>query len=84
MNWQKRLKKYKTPATNGVTALCLEIHDLWISEALANRQKDIEFCKALISHELVKPKTLEQRLQQVDEEHAKKVLKVKALINTLS
>lgn len=63
--WKKRLVSYRTPATNGVTALCLEPHDLWISKAIANRPKDVEFCKALLKRKLVKPETLLQRLKKV-------------------
>ena len=35
--WRNRLIPFITPATNGVTALCLEPHDLWISKAVAGR-----------------------------------------------
>lgn len=63
--WKKRLIPYRTPATNGVTALCLEPHDLWISKAIANRSKDIEFCNALLKRKLVKPETLLSRLKKV-------------------
>jgi len=63
--WKKRLVPFLTKATNGVTALCLEPHDLWISKAIAGRQKDKEFCKALIKLSLVKAKTLEKRLKEV-------------------
>jgi len=63
--WRKRLIPYSTPATNGVTALCLEPHDLWISKAVAGRPKDREFCKALIERNIVAAKTLRQRLIKV-------------------
>jgi hypothetical protein len=63
--WRKRLIPYSTPATNGVTALCLEPHDLWISKAVAGRPKDREFCKALIERNIVAVKTLRQRLKKV-------------------
>lgn len=63
--WKKRLIPYRTPATNGVTALCLEPHDLWISKAIANRPKDVEFCKALLKRKLVNPETLLSRLKKV-------------------
>jgi hypothetical protein len=63
--WRKRLVAFKTPATNGVTALCLEPHDLWISKAIAGRQKDIEFCNALLSIKMVKASTLKKRLNKV-------------------
>jgi hypothetical protein len=63
--WRKRLIPYSTPATNGVTALCLEPHDLWISKAVAGRSKDREFCKALIERNIVAANTLRQRLKKV-------------------
>ena len=63
--WRKRLVPFLTKATNGVTALCLEPHDLWISKAIAGRPKDIEFCAALVSRNLVNVKMLEARLKKV-------------------
>lgn len=63
--WRKRLVPFLTKATNGVTALCLEPHDLWISKAIAGRPKDIEFCKALKRLDLVNVKTLQSRLEKV-------------------
>ena len=63
--WRKRLVPFRTPGTNGVTALCLEPHDLWISKAVAGRPKDIEFCRALMERSLVNVKTLEVRLKKV-------------------
>jgi len=63
--WRERLIPYRTEATNGVTAFCLELHDLWISKAIANRPKDKEFCSALIDRKLVIPDTLQSRLRQV-------------------
>ena len=63
--WRKRLVPFLTEATNGVTALCLEPHDLWISKAVAGRSKDIEFCKALMKRNLVNVITLQARLGKV-------------------
>lgn len=65
-NWQDRLIRYETPGTNGVVAWCLEIHDLWISKALALRPKDIEFCSALVASGLVDAENLRRRLDEVD------------------
>lgn len=63
--WKKRLIPFRTPNTNGVKALCLEPHDLWISKAIAHRPKDLEFCRALLRHNIVQVKTLQARLKQV-------------------
>jgi hypothetical protein len=65
--WRKRLVRFCTPATNAVTALCLEPHDLWISKAIAGRPKDREFCQALLDRRLVKAATLRARLGKVPE-----------------
>ena len=51
-DWRGRLIPYLTPGANGVTALCLEPHDLWISKAVAGRPKDREFCQALLERSL--------------------------------
>ncbi len=61
--WRGRLVPYLTPGTSGVTALCLEPHDLWISKAVAGRPKDREFCRAMTERNLVKAKILLQRLE---------------------
>lgn len=63
--WRKRLIPFRIPATNGVTALCLEPHDLWISKASAGRPKDLAFCAALVRCRLVRATTLKARLKQV-------------------
>ncbi len=60
--WRSRLVRYESAATNGVVAWCLEIHDLWLSKAVAMRAKDIEFCRALIERDLVVVDTLRARL----------------------
>lgn len=60
--WRERLVSYETPGTNGVRALCLELHDLWLSKAVAGREKDRAFCRSLLSRGLVSPSTLRERL----------------------
>ncbi|MDA1073607.1 MAG: hypothetical protein O3A63_02440 [Proteobacteria bacterium] len=63
--WRKRVVRYSSPSTNGVTALCLEIHDLWLSKAVAGRRKDQEFCRALLARGLVKVTIIKARLKQI-------------------
>ena len=63
--WAERLIRYAPPATNGVTALCLEIHDLWLSKAVAGRPKDREFCASLVARGLVDADTLAARLADI-------------------
>lgn len=63
--WRKRLVPFSSQETNGVTAYCLELHDLWVSKALAGRPKDREFCEELLKRELVEASTLKERLGKV-------------------
>lgn len=65
--WQNRLVRFETPATGGVVAWCLELHDLWIAKAVALRDKDREFCRALLQRNLVVRETLRSRLVTVPE-----------------
>jgi hypothetical protein len=60
--WKQRLVPFRSPATGGVTAYCLEPHDLWVSKAVAARPKDVSFCKALLKRKLVRPEMLAERL----------------------
>ena len=64
--WRDRLVRFESPATRGVTAWCLEPHDLWISKMVAGRPKDLEFCQALLERGMVEPKELTRRLQRLD------------------
>jgi hypothetical protein len=64
--WRARLVRFESPGTNGVTAWCLEPHDLWIAKAIAGRPKDLDFCRALIDRELVSIDQLRNRIDEVD------------------
>ena len=64
--WRERLVRFESPATNGVTAWCLEPHDLWISKAIAGRPKDVDFCRAVLDLGIVHPPTLRGRLDLVE------------------
>jgi hypothetical protein len=71
--WRKRLVPFSSPETNGVTAFCLELHDLWISKAMAGRPKDREFCDELTKRRYVDKQTLRERLKKVKGQPAGKV-----------
>lgn len=60
--WQSRLVRYSSPATHGVTALCLEVHDLAIAKLVAGRPKDLAFCAELARHHMVDERTMVERL----------------------
>ena len=79
--WRERLIPYLTNNTNGVTAHCLEPHDLWISKAIAARSKDKEFCLALLQRNLVQVATLRQRLDMIAELDPAKVKVVTSFID---
>ena len=64
--WRERLVRFETSGTHGVVAWCLEIHDLWLSKAIAGRPKDIEFCAALVGRGLVDREQLRARLATMD------------------
>ena len=56
--WKGRLINVKSDATDGVTGLCLDPHDLFISKIAANREKDLEFVKVMIKHDMVNKERL--------------------------
>ena len=58
--WEDRL--VPVPA-EGAVGLCLEIHDLVLSKYAAGREKDRDFVRAVIEHELVRHGVLASRLQ---------------------
>lgn len=64
--WQDRLVSIKTENTNGVTGLCLEVHDLAISRYVAGRPKDLEFTRELARLKMIDCSTLMQRLKKTD------------------
>jgi len=71
--WKKRLVRFSTPNTNGITAWCLELHDLWIAKAMAGRQKDREFCDELLKRSHVDPQILIERLKLVKKQPKEKI-----------
>jgi hypothetical protein len=60
--WKERLVRFESPATNGVVALCLEPHDLWLSKMIAGRPKDRDFGRALLREGMVDAERLLERL----------------------
>ncbi len=71
--WENRLIKICNRNTNGISGLCLEIHDLIISKLYAGRAKDIEFLHAAIFLKLISKNILLERLNktQLSEEKRK-------------
>ncbi len=65
-DWRSRLVAVNNENTNGVTGLCLEVHDLAISKIIAQRPKDIEFVQELVRHDMIKKRTMLRRLAQTE------------------
>ena len=53
--WMSRLHRVQTAATNHRVGYCLDLLDLFMSKAVAGREKDREFCMAMLAHGYVKP-----------------------------
>lgn len=63
--WQDRLVAIDDPNTNGYVGLCLEPHDLLLSKYFAGRDKDHEFCRAVVEAGLARREVLRGRLAQM-------------------
>jgi len=50
-----RVHRIQSAATNDRVGYCLDLPDLFLSKAAAGRDKDREFCMAMIEHGYVKP-----------------------------
>lgn len=61
--WRDRLVVIDNENTNGFIGLCLDTHDLLISKYVAGRDKDHEFCQAVVRAGLVQHEVLSLRLQ---------------------
>lgn len=48
--WMQRVHRVQNGNTNGRLGLCLGVTDLFMSKAAAGRDKDREFCMALLQH----------------------------------
>ena len=78
--WRDRVIADKAEDTNGVTAYYLEAHDLWVSKAVAGREKDAEFCREMLDAELVGPEALLVRLESTPDLSAEVTARVRGWI----
>jgi hypothetical protein len=60
--WQDRLVSIRNENTNGVTGLCLEVHDLAISKLVAGRPKDLEYAQELVRNKMIQQQIMRKRL----------------------
>ena len=51
--WMSRVHRVQNAATNDRVGYCLDLGDLFMSKAAAARDKDRDFCMALLEHHLV-------------------------------
>jgi hypothetical protein len=49
-DWMSRVHRVQNSNTNGRVGYCLDVADLFLSKAAAGREKDREFCMALLAH----------------------------------
>ncbi len=77
--WRDRLVSLNTPATDSVTGLCLEVHDLAVAKLVAGREKDLVFVKALLREGLADPATIATRLGKTTLEPAVRARCLQAL-----
>lgn len=52
-DWLSRVHRVQNENTNGRVGYCLDLVDLFLSKAAAGREKDREFCMALLEHRYV-------------------------------
>ena len=53
--WLQRVHRVQSRNTNDRVGYCLAVADLFMSKAAAGRDKDREFCMALLQHAYVNP-----------------------------
>ena len=53
--WIDRVHRVQSAATNQRVGYCLDLPDLFMSKAAAGRDKDRDFCMAMLAHRYVKP-----------------------------
>lgn len=54
-DWMHRVHRVQNANTNDRVGFCLDVLDLFLSKAAAGRDKDREFCMALMQHGYVAP-----------------------------
>ena len=60
--WRARLIAVCNDNTRGVTGWCLDPHDLAASKLVAGREKDLEFLKTMVRHQLLDRDTMTRRI----------------------
>ena len=77
--WKERLIVVQNQNTRGARGLCLEVHDLLASKAIAGREKDVDFLNEAAKHRLADGAELLSRLDLANAA-AEKLDQAKALV----
>ena len=64
--WKERLVLIENENTRGARGLCLEVHDLLVAKMIAGREKDTDFLREAVRHQMVGEETLLSRLDTVE------------------
>jgi hypothetical protein len=59
--WEGRLVPVQSENTGNAIGWCLEVHDLVLSKCAASRDRDWDFAKEALRHNLVDPEELQRR-----------------------
>jgi len=70
--WIERLISFRTARTKGVTAWCLEAHDLFVSKLVAWRDKDVQYLRKMLAHRFVKAATIFARINDLSMDAGRK------------
>jgi hypothetical protein len=77
--WTERLIPFRTPRTGGVTAWCLDPHDLFAAKLAAWRTKDQQFLAAMLRHKFAKPAIVRERVLELPANATRKTEMLAAL-----
>lgn len=84
--WESRLQRVQTAGTNDRVAYCLDVLDLFMAKAVADRDKDRIFNMALLEHRFVTPKQALGMVDQMPVDDAAKIrlrARIKRWLKTL-
>ncbi|MGI8547186.1 MAG: DUF6036 family nucleotidyltransferase [Gemmatimonadaceae bacterium] len=60
--WEQRLVPVANSNTRGITGWCLEAHDLAASKLAAGREKDMDYVRAMMRHNMIRGDTMAARI----------------------
>lgn len=63
--WFLRVHRVQNGNTNDRIGYCLDLPDLFMSKAIAGRDKDREFCMAMLEHRYLRPNQVLNLVQQM-------------------